>query len=86
MRRGKAPGPSGIWVDQLKEWVASFKQGTLLEKEGMDIPEDMQEGVLHLFILVRLVQVVFRLGRVPYAFQHLTLVLVPKQEGKSTGA
>ena len=80
MRRGKDPGPSGIWLDHLKECVASFKQGTLLEKEGMDIPEDMQEGDLHLFLVVRLVQDVFRLGRVQNAFQHLTLVLVPNQE------
>ena len=46
----------------------------------MDIPENMQEGDLHLFLVVRLVQDVFRLGRVPNAFLHWTLVLAPNQE------
>ncbi len=80
MRRGKAPGPSGIRVDHLKDWAASFEKGTSLENEGMEIPEDVQEGALHWFLVVGLVQDIFRLGRVPTAFRHSTLVLVPKQE------
>ena len=45
MRRGKAPGPSRIKVDDLKEWAHAYEEGVQREASGWEIPESVHESV-----------------------------------------
>ena len=80
MRRGKAPGPSTIRVEHLKDWAGGYEAGMAAEKEGFAIPDDAQEKTMHWMLMVVLVQAILREGSVPRAFQHAVLVLIPKAE------
>jgi exonuclease III len=71
LRRGKAAGPSGLSVDELKDWEDQ-------EEDEETSPEWLQ--------VVALVQHAFETGESPGAFDVGTLVLVPKDEaGKFRG-
>ena len=80
MRRGKAPGPSAIKVDDLKDWAAGYEAGVTAEKEGYELDPDMHKRAMHWMLVVVLIQTIFQEGRVPEAFRHAVLVLIPKTE------
>ena len=68
MRQGKAPGPSCIKVDNLKDWAHAYEEGEQREKSGWEIPESMHERAMHWMLIVVLVQEIFKMGHVPESF------------------
>ena len=68
MRQGKAPGPSRIKVDDLKDWAHAYEEGEQREKSGWEIPESMHERAMHWMLIVVLVQEIFKMGHVPESF------------------
>ena len=63
LKSGKAPGPTGLKADTIKEWSAA-EPGT--------------EGSKHFDSLVELCNIVFTTGEVPQAMREGILVLIPK--------
>ena len=80
MSQGKAPGPSHIKVDDLKDWVHAYKEGLQQENSGWESPESVHERVMHWILVVVLVQEIFKTGQVPESFKQVVLVLIPKQD------
>ena len=70
LRNGKAPGASGISVDEIKSW---YKRARVLKEEKVD------EKAIKLWeSVIEIIQIAFRTGEVPMAFKRGTLVLIPK--------
>ena len=72
LRRGKAPGPSGLTADQLKDWLVAA------EREENPDPKYWN-------ILVQLVQQVFDTGELPEDMARSTMILLPKGGGQFRG-
>ena len=85
MRNGKAPGPSKIRVEHLKDWADAYEAGMAAEVEGTAIPESVQERAMHWSLVVVLIQGIFQEGKVPAAFRNAVLVLIPKTDTKYRG-
>ena len=71
-KRGKAPGPSGIRTDHLKDWL------TVATRENN--PDRLRWDML-----VRLVQHVFATGEIPTTMTWATIVLLPKSDSGVRG-
>jgi Reverse transcriptase (RNA-dependent DNA polymerase) len=70
LRNGKAPGSSGISVDEIKSW---YNRARVLKEEKID------EKAIKLWdSVIEIIKIAFRTGEVPMAFKRGTLVLIPK--------
>ena len=91
MRNGKAPGPTGIRVEDVKRWAtAARKVETVWHRQGEpeepEIDKETFGAALHWSVVVDMVQEIFQFGDVPLEFSQAALVLIPKQEpGKFRG-
>lgn len=72
MRRGKAPGPSGLRAEDLKRWLANAREPEFPDKRNWDA-------------LVSLVQHAFRTGEIPTELAWSVLILIPKGDGGHRG-
>ena len=86
MRNGKAPGPSKIRVEHLKDWADAYEAGMAAEVEGTAIPESVQERAMHWSLVVVLIQGIFQEGKVPAAFRNAVLVLIHPRQIQNTEA
>ena len=72
LKRGKAPGPTGIRSDHLKDWLAAARREETPDSTNWDT-------------LVELVQHVFDTGNLPEDMAWSTMVLLPKGGGGGFG-
>ena len=72
LRRGKAPGPTGLRTDQLKDWLQAAKR-----EENPDST--------HWNTLVELIQHAFETGNLPEELARSTMILLPKGGGQFRG-
>ena len=72
LRRGKAPGPTGLRTDQLKDWLEAATR-----EENPD--------TTHWDVLVKLVQHVFASGEMPEELAWSSMILLPKGGGQFRG-
>jgi hypothetical protein len=72
LRRGKAPGPSGIRADHLKEWLAAARR-------------EQDPDSTNWTTLVNLVKHCFHTGELPTELARSTMVLLPKGSGGFRG-
>ena len=69
MRRGKAPGPFCVKVDNLKDWAHAYEEGVQRENSGWEIPESMHNRAMHWMLVLVLVQEIFKTGQVLESFK-----------------
>jgi hypothetical protein len=72
LRRGKAPGPTGLRTDNIKTWLAEAKRET-----------DPRPAKFIAF--VRLIRHVYETGELPTQMTWSTVVLLPKSDGGVRG-
>ena len=72
LRRGKAPGPTGLRTDQLKDWLQAARR-----------EEDPDST--HWNTLAELVQHAFETGNLPEELVRSTMMLLPKGGGQFRG-
>lgn len=78
LRNRKAPGPSGICVENLKTWRSQYETKMDYIKERMPIPTTIQQDSEKWLYVVKIVTTIFTTGKVPSSFQEAVLVLIPK--------
>jgi hypothetical protein len=72
LRKGKAPGPTGLRSDHIKDWYAAAKRKEQPDTSKWDA-------------FVRLLQHVYTTGEIPAQMAWSTVVLLPKSDGGVRG-
>ena len=73
LRNRKAPGLSGITVEQMKLWYELSHS----EDEKISINKEAERNWN---IIMKIIQICFKEGKFPDAFQYDVLVLIPKDD------
>ena len=81
MRNGKAPGPSGLRAETLKDWMAEFQESTKEVEEERDSLQKSKliSQLVHLpwYKFMTVLGNIFQSGVVPSQLCFETMVLIP---------